>query len=640
MPASPSRVKFIWGAARAIPGRWHLGLFGFFDRGDGRHRDGLAISVRGLLAWLGALACAGYVALATAVFWFGWQPNPYNLRTYGDALLYPVRRAAIAEKTGQAFIAQGLDLWHAKQYREGANLLRQGLMRYPHDFRARMTLAQYYFLLRSRPLALAVLLDGLTDEYPGRAYLQTLFSVAEQGEDFGLVVRLCERYRRRLPVDVALRDGHWLETREFAGLLSGGRAADALEFAIREGDGDTASEQRTIALLALGRAEDAVTFLAQWRARPDANLEPVVRLQVRAFREAKRLDEMEAAIAELRRQAPSSPAPAIYGIVQRAMAGRAEAARAALEDFIFRFGGTAGALQAAAEPLAEIGERALVERCAAAATERGQLPAPFQVLLVQASFQRGEWANAARVLAAMAPPAGRNAAGEQAWHDWAQRVVEAATIPADAAQLALIEFLRSRPWPMSIFRRSIEALRRAGRDDTARDALALARGAFPESAWLGEQETAIAHSRAEQQMQNAAPAAVAATVWTEKTFFARFDAAVQAAQWAEAAGFVTDVRSRKPPPPWLDRRDTDLRLAEIRIEQGRGRRAEMLTAAKLYLNGDVARLQRVLELAREFAGADKESALALTREVLRVSPDFPPARRLLAEWAPPPAPKK
>src|SRR5581483_6202148 len=41
------RVKFIWGASRVIRGRWHLGLFGRYERRNDLPRDlGLAISVR------------------------------------------------------------------------------------------------------------------------------------------------------------------------------------------------------------------------------------------------------------------------------------------------------------------------------------------------------------------------------------------------------------------------------------------------------------------------------------------------------------------------------------------------------------------------------------------------------------------
>ena len=105
----PRRVKFVWGAAKVIRGRWYLGLVGLYNRREGEWEDGLAISVRGALLWGIVMAGIGWVALATAGFWI-WQRNPYAQQTYTDALLYPLRRAEIAEKRGQASIAQGTNI--------------------------------------------------------------------------------------------------------------------------------------------------------------------------------------------------------------------------------------------------------------------------------------------------------------------------------------------------------------------------------------------------------------------------------------------------------------------------------------------------------------------------------------------------
>src|SRR4051812_28639767 len=95
------KFKFIWGGRKVIQGNWRLGLFALYDRVEGRRNSGLAISLRGLLIWCAALAVAAYLAGATALYVL-WSRNTYSLLTYGDAVLYPVRRAAISEKKGQA----------------------------------------------------------------------------------------------------------------------------------------------------------------------------------------------------------------------------------------------------------------------------------------------------------------------------------------------------------------------------------------------------------------------------------------------------------------------------------------------------------------------------------------------------------
>ncbi|MEY4939017.1 MAG: hypothetical protein RIQ93_752, partial [Verrucomicrobiota bacterium] len=140
------RLKFVWGGSRVVPGRWYWGLFGFYSRVEGKREDCLAISGRGLLQWSSVLAVAAYLTGVTALYYL-WERNPYNVLSYTDALFYPFRRDAIQAKKGQGFIAQGTDLWRQKKYHESASLLRQGLARFPQDFRARITLAKYYLLL-------------------------------------------------------------------------------------------------------------------------------------------------------------------------------------------------------------------------------------------------------------------------------------------------------------------------------------------------------------------------------------------------------------------------------------------------------------------------------------------------------------
>ncbi len=55
------KIKLQWAAAKQTPGEWRLGLFGSYQRKNGRG-TGLAISVRGLLCWgvlAGALVYSG-----------------------------------------------------------------------------------------------------------------------------------------------------------------------------------------------------------------------------------------------------------------------------------------------------------------------------------------------------------------------------------------------------------------------------------------------------------------------------------------------------------------------------------------------------------------------------------------------------
>ncbi len=635
-------LKFVWGASKVIRGHWFFGVVGLYDREEGKHDDGMAVSVRGLLLWSGGALVAAYLVAATALFWF-WQKNPYSLLTFTDALLRPVRTAQVRDLQGQAFIAQGTDALRGKRYAEAVALLKQGLTYHPHDLKARLTLAQFYLAVNQRPVALKILQDGLGTEFPGRQYLQGLFDLAEQGEDYALVVRLCDRYGPQLEGDAARSDRRWLRGRQFAALTASEHFNEALEVAGAEEPGDMASEHRVLALLGLHRTDEALAVLAEWERRPKADGRAAMRLRARTLREAERFDEMEVALEKLRALSPSDPRPQVFGVVQRAMGGREPVAVAAFNDYVFRFGSTTQNLQLIAEPLAEIGDLALVERCAAAAAERGYMLEPYQVLLVQTYVQRGDWAAAGRTFAAMkpAPATARTVPVNQAWRDWMGRLIEAASSNGDAAGPVVVEFLRQRPWPMKIFRKTIEALRRANRLEIARDVTALAGGAFPASAWLETQRAEITRAMAARDAAAAKAAPVASTTAglpLEKIYFQRLDDLLDADQWGLAEQLLREARSAKPPPRWLTTRDGDLRFAQVRIAQGRGEYTEMIAAAKLFLDGEADRCRRVTDVARAvFKLGERDAAVALLKEVRRALPEYPPAVRLLSEWQPKPA---
>ena len=104
---------------------------------------------------------------------------------------------------------------------------------------------------------------------------------------------------------------------------------------------------------------------------------------------------------------------------------------------------------------------------------------------------------------------------------------------------------------------------------------------------------------------------------------------------------IRDARNAQPAPNWVSSRDSDLRLAEMRVAQALGEPSRMLAAAEIYLNGDAERSRTALDFARAFyAKGDQSSAIALVNLMLRRSPDDEAARKLMAEWRPRPAQRK
>ncbi len=629
-------IKLLWGGAEVVRGHWHFGLVGIYDRQQGKRGDGLAISVRGLLLWSLALALVAYLG-GTLVLASFWQRNPYALLTYQDALLYPLRRAEVAQKKGRAFIAEGSELCKIGKWQDGARLLTRGLQLDPRDLRARLTLAQFYVAMNQRAIALETLNNGLTVDFPGRPYLAKLFEVAEQSEDFDCVIVAVDRYLPMSREAVSQADRRWLSAKKFTAMLSAQKPTEALAFAEKEGPGEMSNEHRVLALLELRRGKDAMAFLDEWGIQPGADRQQIIRLKARASRESGEYEKLERLLAELRSLTPGDPRTAVYAIVQSAMAGRDESARVAMDDFFFRYGGVPANVTMLAEPLAEIGQRALLERCATVAAEQGRPMQPFRVLLVQAMVQRGEWEDAAAELAKLYPTAGRvPALAEKVWLEWMQALIDAASTPRESAQTALMSLLRDRPWLHKVFRTTISALRRAGRRETTRDVIAVAIGAFPASAWLRTQQQEVTRELAESAKKQSGgleggPAMPREN--NEKEFFKQLDDLLQERAWDRAQALVRAQRNLRPTADWFEARDAEVRLADVRIGQGQGDVPAMLAAARIYLAGNTERARRMTDVAQEFfKGGDRSGALALIELVVRSAPDFAPAQKLVQEW--------
>ncbi len=131
-------------------------------------------------------------------------------------------------------------------------------------------------------------------------------------------------------------------------------------------------------------------------------------------------------------------------------------------------------------------------------------------------------------------------------------------------------------------------------------------------------------------------AAEAGASVAEQVFFDRLRSLVTAQRWEDAARHIQQVQALKPVPEWLGAREGELRLAQVRIGLGQRDLPAAVNAARLYANGDEARGQQLLTLARDLhAAGDTAAAVALAREIVRRSPEFAAAQRALAEWEPP-----
>lgn len=622
------RIKFIWGGAKQVPGHWRLGLWGAYQRQVGSPRA-IAISVRGVLLWLAGLALAGYLAGATALyFWFA--RSPYNIVTWTDTLLLPVRWDHVRELRGRMMIEEGLTDLRNKRWGEAHMKLRVGLARAPRELRARLALAEFYVMANRRPQAIKVLNDGLETSDPGKTYLTTLFSLASQAEDFETIVAACDRYLTGEHAERA-----WLLTQKAGALISAGRAAEALALAeAEEGEaGAMLKEARVLALIELGRHDEAIDFLATWRGEAPHQRAQILRLQVRALREARRIEEMETALEELRQLTPVDPRVYVYGIVQRWLAGETEAASASLEDFFQRFASRPNQLQLASTALAEAKAVALVRRCTAAAAAHGFKTKMFLLTQAQSEIEAGEWKAAAETLTVLKPQMEGANAAETFFYEWIQRLAAVAMQSDQAPEGALVALLERGALPIRVYRQTAEALIRAERFRAAKSVLEIAQRGFPTSGTLAKLEL-----QAEEGLRALEPkqaiVATAAAEETARAFFARLKGLEEGGQWREAAQAIRTTRVTKP--SWLAGSDAEVLYAQMRVAIQTADTLELLGAAAVYLNGDRERAMRVVTLASELGEMGrKPEGERLLVEVLRKTADFAPALRLRKEWEPP-----
>lgn len=634
-PNAPRRIKFIWGSSSVINARWRLGLFGFYTRIHGFPDSGLAISLRGLLAWLVLFGLAGYVAGAAAVaHWLA--RNPYNHIDYADVITWPVRREAVARLRGRAWLAEGDDALKAKRWSEGVFLLRRGLEACPDDFDARENLAQFYLASKQRPRAMELLADGPLHGLPPPAWRERVLAIVASGEDWPTALLICDRCLAQLGDAAPWSERQRMIAHKLEALIGLGQADAAV--ALAEAEGDRASwpvkVQRVRALFVLGRPGDAADFLARWRAAVPVDLQPeIVRLQAQAWREAHRFDDLERALADLRALNPGRPEPLAFGVEQRARAGLG--ASAALDEFIFRFGSKPADFMLVAKPLAVIPDVALVRQVRAAAVERGFPLWQFQVELAEALLRQGDWAGLAAAIAALPPLSPHPEPGAHVWLEWIQLLSAALSSSATGDQDGLVTFMRSRLLPLEAYRLTVSALQRAGRLTTAQTVLALARRNYPGSPDLRAREVDLGRALAAPPPAPAGAPVAAPAPTNVSGFFGQLDAAMAAQDWPEAERLIASVRHARPPPAWLEAHTAELLWRELHTTQHRHDALEFRATASLYLNGSLERAADVLAWARQLhAAGEADAAVLLVKAVLEKSPDHPLATSLLNEWRP------
>lgn len=479
--------------------RWRFGLWGFYERKAGHPDSGLAVSVRGVLLLGLLVSVTAYMAGATTIYlWL--DRKEHNYVTYTDVLLLPVRWDEIQEKRGLGYLDEGIASLKTQRWSDGEMKLRIGLSKYPQAMTARLALAEFYYYAQQHTRALKVLEDGMdvTPGYPGRRYLTNYFTIALQAENYPSVLDATARYLDHPPADLPEKERDWLFQQKLNALIKERRVAEALSLLEMTPDNVVFNEQRVLVMLELNRAKDAMAYLKDWRAKTGATPQ-ILRLQVRAYRELKQVDEMNAVLEELRELSPADARTYAYAVIQRKLIGADQAARESLEDYFFRFGGYAANTLLVAQPLAEIGAVDMLQTCLQRATEQGYDLRPYLLLLAQAQLKQGEWEGAlqtARRLGNMSTM-GRNPKDLDP-AELAGLLANIATDASDGPQVALLKHLESRFYVFQNYRMIVDTLMRAERYEVALEVITQADRRYPRNQSLAADKTKAAKVLAER----------------------------------------------------------------------------------------------------------------------------------------------
>ena len=648
------QLKLTWGTSRIVKAKWRAGLFVLHDRHPGsasrvRGYD-LLISLKGLLTWMVGLAVVAYFTGA-GVLWVWLDRRPYNFVAYTDLVL-PSHWSQVKKLRGQAYIAEGMDDLRKRKWREGAMKLQIGVNRYPEATKARIELANFYVAANQRKQAKQLLNGGFEFGYPGRAYVRHVCTLAADSEDYGWWIYACNTALAQLSYTLGRTEEYQeIMQQKLGALMAAGRTQEVLRL-VDSDKNNTVSlfkEFKVLALLKEGRAKEAVEFLGNWREI--AGLDPqVVRLQVRAFREAGQYDDMDQAIGQMRALDPVDPRPYIYGITQRYLAGRRADADESIEQFLLRFGGSPEAMATLVAPLAEISALPPIERLIEHARQQGFGLEPYRLARIKILLDKSDWAGALEDLNSLKDSWKTTDLATTLWIELMGRLIRAVIDPSEGLQSRLIDFVAKRQLSLKTDREFVGILRRAGRPATARMLIVYAQTVYPENStlkgWRAELDTELAAAEVAAQTKKMIDFPVRVLVPTvvpqpsvvreelsEDMFFKRLVEFNQSKNFEAALRQILDLRMAKP--SWFRGREDDVQYEEIRFNGRLGDMLALRLVANEYINGSRDHAARVIVLARDlYANNCKDAAVLLTKELLRKMPTYPPAKRLLAEWVP------
>lgn len=619
------RLKLAWKPAAIPQAKWWLGLFGLGYRETPR-RLFLYASVRGLLAWGGSLALAGYLAGTAALAWY-WGKNPYNHITYADLVL-PTHWGQLREKRGQGYIDQGIHLIRADRDYAGVMLLNRGVSLRPSDLRGRLVLAQILMGMGYLHRGQQVLEEGLAFGFPPRQYREALFRLANYLEDYEAVLRLADRMEKDLPPDDPGAQ-RWLLGQKVAALEKLQRIDDIDRLRQARGGAPSYVVEEAWARLqaAQGRPADA---LRELQAHPDRFGVPADRYELELALAAASGDAgaARAASAAWRQLEPTRPQPRIQELLALIQLGDDRAARDRLHDFFIFFASDKGAVVQLFKRLDDLPDVRWLQAAHQEAADTGALSLEAHIATVQGLLMAGRVAEAQAEFNLTTALIEKARVPDGGWSKGTRLLIAVINSDSPSNRALFFDFFRNQRLTPDAFRFALRSLRRAKGTEVAAELSILARNRFPafrDEALSGLAVVETGKPRTEQApaFRTELEAAAELRRIDEDLKQGNIDSAFARLKAVEQAGF--------------DNLRAELLPRRIQVHGERREQSELAAALQLYLASPRVNQAWLRDLAEGWARrAQRDSAATVARETREKFPQARWASEILGQ--PPAAP--
>jgi hypothetical protein len=346
---------------------------------------------------------------------------------------------------------------------------------------------------------------------------------------------------------------------------------------------------------------------------------------------------MDAALGRLRALDPAKPEPLFYALAQNQLAGRDEAARAALDELLFRHGATASVYTPAAAVLVELRQAEALGRLEQELRDRGLPIRPVLQARLQLAVARRDWPSVLASAEALRANLGTTPADtSNAWLETVTRLARACIDNASGTQASLVEIVADHPGTLRLYKLLLETLLDSGRPATARQILTLAEGPYQNARSIVALRARIESTLAAMPPVASGPSTASSSEFASfSELTAALETRIQASDTPGALGLINSARRARP--GWLFAHEPALDGLELSLRARGDDPLRLQFLARAALERDPDAPDHLLALARQIMADNpglRPNALLLLKETLSRFPSHADALAQLATWEP------